>query len=140
MDSQLPAVVGVTPPAVSGGQHHRNPGVRSLPWIVDGESNGETVRIMNAIVSGARSRSTVLTGAAGLLLLATAVVMMVCAAPRIHGAGTASAQGRPAATQGRLAPPGDQLTAWAWVTGGHGVRVTPAPPGELVRAGRSPMP
>jgi hypothetical protein len=95
---------------------------------------------MNAIVNGARSRSTMLTGAAGLLLLGTAVVMMVCAPPRIHGAGTASAQGRPAATQSRLASSGDQLAAWSWVTPGHGIRVAPVPAAELTRAGRAPVP
>jgi hypothetical protein len=93
---------------------------------------------MNAVVNGARSRSTVLTGAAGLLLLLTAVAMMVCAAPRIHAVRTISAQGRLAATRGRLAPPGDQLASW--VTRGHQIRVTPAPPGELTRPGRAPTP
>jgi hypothetical protein len=137
MDSQLPAV-GVTPPAESGGQHHRNPGVRSVPWTVDGESNGETGRIMNAVVNGARSRSTVLTGAAGLLLLVTAVVMMVCAAPRVHAVRTISVQGRLAGTHGRLAPPGDQLASW--VTRGHQIRITPAPAGDLTRVGRAPTP
>jgi hypothetical protein len=52
------------------------------------------------------SRSTWLTGAAGLLLLGTAVVMMVCAAPRVHAARHGLA-------------PGDQLVSWAWVTRGH---------------------
>ena len=58
---------------------------------------------MNAVVSGARSRSTVLTGAAGLLLLVTAVVMMVCAAPRMH-----------AARPGPVPPP--RLASWVWVS------------------------
>ena len=58
---------------------------------------------MNAIVSGARSRSTVLTGAAGLLLLVTAIVMMVCAAPRMHAA-------RPGVV------PHQQLASWVWVS------------------------
>ena len=95
---------------------------------------------MNAVVSGARSRSTLLTGAAGLLLLATAIVMMVCAAPRIHEVRTTSVQGRLAATQGRLASPRDQLAAWVWVTRGHRIRVTPAPIGELTHAGRALTP
>lgn len=56
----------------------------------------------------AQARSTWLTAAAGLLLLVTAVVMMVCAAPRVHAAGHGS-------------PPGDQLVSWAWVTRGHPV-------------------
>jgi hypothetical protein len=93
---------------------------------------------MNAVVNGARSRSTVLTGAAGLLLLVTAVVMMVCAAPQIHAVRTISAQGRLAATQGRLVRPGDQLASW--VTRGHQIRVTPAPAGELSRVGPAPSP
>jgi hypothetical protein len=67
---------------------------------------------MNAIVSGARSRSTVLTGAAGLLLLVTAVVMMVCAAPRLH-------QAQPGPVRG------DRLASWVWVTRDHW---TPAAP------------
>jgi hypothetical protein len=95
---------------------------------------------MNAIVSGARSKSTVLTGAAGLLLLGTAVVMMFCAAPRIQGVRTTSAQGHSAATHGRLASPGDQLASWSWVTRGHQVRVTPAPASEFARVGRAPGP
>jgi hypothetical protein len=95
---------------------------------------------MNGVVNGARSRSTLLTGAAGLLLLVTAVVMMVCAAPRIHAVRTMSAQGRPAAAQGRLASPGDQLVAWTWVTRGHRIQVTPAPAGQLTRADRAPRP
>ena len=81
-----------------------------------------------------------LTGAAGLLLLGTAVVMMVCAAPRIQGIRTTSAQGRPVASHGHLASPGDRLAAWTWVTRGHQIRVTPAPVGEFARAGRGPMP
>jgi len=58
---------------------------------------------MNAVVSGARSRSTVLTGAAGLLLVVTAVVMMVCAAPRIQ-----PARHGPAVHQ--------TLASWVWVS------------------------
>jgi len=58
---------------------------------------------MNAVVNGARSRSTVLTGAAGLLLLVTAVVMMVCAAPRIHPARHGPA-------------PQQRLASWVWVS------------------------
>lgn len=82
---------------------------------------------MNAIVSGARSRSTLLTGAAGMLLLVTAVVMMVIAAPRIH-------QGRPGdVTNGRLA-------SWVWVTHDHWMPVTPSTVSELIRTNRAPMP
>jgi fumarate reductase subunit D len=69
---------------------------------------------MNAIVNGVRSRSTVLTGAAGLLLLMTAFVMMVCAAPRMH-------QARHELVVHQ------QLSSWVWVTRGHSV------PGPLAR-------
>lgn len=82
---------------------------------------------MNAIVSGARSRSTLLTGAAGLLLLVTAVVMMVCAAPRIH-----PAQPGPMVR--------DRLAAWAWVTPDHANQVTPGTLGNLTRTDRVPVP
>ena len=65
---------------------------------------------MNAVVNGARSMSTVLTGAAGLLVLVTAVVMMVCAAPRIQ-----------AARHGSV--PHQQLASWVWVgPDSHGPR------------------
>jgi len=65
---------------------------------------------MNAVLNGARSRSTVLTGAAGLLLLVTAVAMMVCAAPRIHATGRGSV-------------PRQQLASWVWVSPhSHGSR------------------
>jgi hypothetical protein len=82
---------------------------------------------MNAVVNGARSRSTVLTGAAGLLLLVTAVVMMVCAAPRIH-----AARPGPAVHE--------QLSSWVWVTHDHRTRVTPATVGDLTRIHRAPVP
>jgi hypothetical protein len=75
---------------------------------------------MNAIVNGARSKSTVLTAAAGMLLLVTAVVMMVCAAPRIH-----------AARPGWVVH--DQLSSWVWVTRGHPAQVTPGAVGDLTR-------
>lgn len=41
---------------------------------------------MAAVMSKKRLGSTWLTATAGLLLLVTAVVMMVCAAPRVHAA------------------------------------------------------
>ena len=82
---------------------------------------------MNAIVSGARSRSTLLTGAAGLLLLVTAVVMMVCAAPRIH-----------AARPGPVVQ--DRLASWVWVTRGDGNQVTPGTLGNLTRTRGVPEP
>ena len=82
---------------------------------------------MNAIVNGARSRSTVLTGIAGLLLLVTAVVMMVCAAPRIH-----------AEPHGSVTH--EQLASRVWVTRDHWFRITPGTVGELTRTDRALMP
>lgn len=81
---------------------------------------------MNAIVNGARSKSTLLTGAAGMLLLATAVVMMVIAAPRTH-------QVQPGVTHERLA-------SWVWVTPDHQLPVTPGTVPERTRTNRAPMP
>ena len=86
---------------------------------------------MHAVMNGARSRSTLLTGAAGLLLLVTAIVMMVCAAPRMHGVRI---------TSSRLASPRDQLAAWVWVSRDHWIRVTPAPAGGLIRGGHALTP
>lgn len=43
------------------------------------------MRTMTAVVSRSRSKSTWLTGAAGLLLVSVAFVMMVCAAPKARG-------------------------------------------------------
>ena len=51
--------------------------------------------------------STWLTAAAGMLLLVTAVVMMVCAAPRLHAAQHAGQPG---------AGPGGQLVSWVYLT------------------------
>lgn len=82
---------------------------------------------MNAIVNGARSKSTLLTGAAGLLLLITAVVMMVIAAPPMH-------QARPGSVTH------DRLASWVWVTPDHWVPVTPGTVPELTRTDRSPVP
>ena len=82
---------------------------------------------MNAILNGARSRSTLLTGAAGLLLLMTAVVMMVIAAPQTH-------QARPGSvTQ-------DRLASWVWETSDHWMPVTPGTVPELTRTGRALVP
>jgi hypothetical protein len=127
MDGQLRAMVGVTPPARNGGQHHRKSGRGSIRLRADGDHHGETVRTMNAIVNGARSKSTILTAAAGALLLVTAVVMMVCAAPRIHAA-------RPGSVVH------DQLSSWVWVTRGHPAQVTPGTAGDLVPGTRTPVP
>lgn len=82
---------------------------------------------MNAIVNGARSRSTLLTGAAGLLLLVTAVVMMVVAAPRVHVVRHGSATR-------------EQLASWVWVTRDHWKPVTPGTVGELTQTHRVLVP
>ena len=82
---------------------------------------------MNAIVTGARSRSTVLTGMAGLLLLVSAAVMMVCAAPRIH-----------AVRHGSVTH--EQLVSRVWVTRDHMFRVTPGTVGVLTRTDRALVP
>jgi hypothetical protein len=82
---------------------------------------------MNAIINGARSRSTPLTGAAGLLLLMTAVVMMIIAAPQIHQARAGSVTH-------------DRLASWVWVTRDHWMPVTPASGSELTRTGLAPAP
>jgi hypothetical protein len=82
---------------------------------------------MHAIVNGARSRSTVLTGVAGLLLLVTAAVMMVCAAPRIH-----------AVRHGPVTH--EQLASRVWVTRDHLFRVTPGTVGVLTRTDRAFVP
>jgi hypothetical protein len=82
---------------------------------------------MNAIMNGARSRSTLLTGAAGLLLLVTAVVMMVIAAPRVH-------QARPGPVTH------DRLASWVWVTHDRWMPVTPGTVPELTRTDRVPAP
>jgi hypothetical protein len=82
---------------------------------------------MNAIMNGARSKSTLLTGAAGLLLLMTAVIMMVIAAPRVH-------QARPGLVTH------DRLASWVWVTPDHWVPVTPGTVPELTRTRVEPVP
>jgi len=82
---------------------------------------------MNAIMNGARSRSTPLTGAAGLLLLMTAVVMMIIAAPQIH-------QARPGSVTH------DRLASWVWVTRDHWLPLTPGAVSGRTRTDRAPMP
>jgi hypothetical protein len=82
---------------------------------------------MNAVVHGARSRSTLLTGAAGLLLMVTAVVMMVVAAPRVHVVRHGSVTG-------------EKLTSWAWVTHDHWKLVTPGTVGGLTQTHRALVP
>jgi hypothetical protein len=82
---------------------------------------------MNAILNGARSRSTLLTGAAGLLLLMTAVIMMVVAAPQIH-------QARPGSVTN------DRLASWVWVTRDHWMPVTQGTVSQLTRTHLAPVP
>jgi hypothetical protein len=53
---------------------------------------------MTAVVSREHARATCLTGAAGVLLIAVAIVMMVVAAPA-HGHGRLTGFAKPAATQ-----------------------------------------
>jgi hypothetical protein len=85
------------------------------------------VRNMTAIVSNSQAKSTWFTGAAGLLMLAAAVVMMVCAAPRIHAI--------------RHAPPvRDRLASWVWTTPEHLVRGTPGSDHGFTRTVWAPVP
>jgi hypothetical protein len=81
---------------------------------------------MTAIVSSSRARSTWLTGAAGLLMLAAAVVMMVCAAPRIHAVRHQSVTH-------------DQLASWVWTTTPENP-VTPASNHGFTRSAWAPVP
>jgi hypothetical protein len=60
---------------------------------------------MAAVVNKKRLGSTWLTATAGLLLLVTAVVMMVCAAPRVHAAQHGDARR-------------GELVSWAFLTPG----------------------
>ena len=67
--------------------------------------------------------STWLTAAAGMLLLVTAVVMMVCAAPRLHSAQSGAQSGAQSAAQSGAqhagqpgAGPGGQLVSWVYLT------------------------
>jgi len=86
---------------------------------------------MTAIVSNSRARSTWFTGAAGLLMLAAAVVMMICAAPRIHAVRHES-------------PTRDQLASWVWTipwtTPGHRVPGTPGSNRGFTRSVWAPVP
>ena len=53
---------------------------------------------MTAVVSRERARATCLTGAAGVLMVAIAFIMMVVAAPA-HGHARLQGSGKPSATQ-----------------------------------------
>ena len=85
----------------------------------NGDLIGETGQKMSAVVSGSRARSTWLTGAAGLLMLAAAVVMMVMAAPKVHAVRHESVTG-------------DRLASGVWVT--------PASSNQFARIGQAPIP
>jgi len=80
---------------------------------------------MTTVVSWSRLKSTWLTGAAGLLLLSAAFVMMVCAAPKVraplHGGTT------PTATQSALS---------AWTRPDGQPVITPS---LRARPGRGPL-
>jgi hypothetical protein len=79
------------------------------------------------MISSSRARSTWLTGAAGLLVLAAALVMMVCAAPRIHAV--------------RHEPPArDRLASWVWTTPAHGAGDTPGSGHGFTRSVWAPAP
>jgi hypothetical protein len=83
---------------------------------------------MTAVVSTSRARSTWLTGAAGLLMLAAALVMMVCAAPRIHQARHESVTR-------------DRLASWVWTTTPERwVPVMPVGNHEFTRSVWAPVP
>jgi len=82
---------------------------------------GNGVATMTAIVDRKRARATWLTGAAGMLMLAAAVAMMVYAAPR---PGT----DRPGPALH------DRLASWSWVTPAH----QPAGPVVLRQTGTRP--
>lgn len=79
------------------------------------------------MVSSSRARSTWFTGAAGLLMLAAAVVMMVCAAPRIHAVRHES-------------PAPDRLASWVWTTPEHSDRGTPGSDHGFTRTVWAPVP
>jgi hypothetical protein len=76
---------------------------------------------MTAIVDRQRARATWLTGAAGMLMLAAAVAMMVYAAPR-----PLTIRPGPA--------PHDRLSSWVWVTPAY----RPAGPVAPRRTGARP--
>ncbi|HEY6312377.1 MAG TPA: hypothetical protein VIY52_16465 [Streptosporangiaceae bacterium] len=69
-------------------------------------------------MSKSRARSTWLTGTAGLLMVAAAVVMMVVAAPQTHAL-------RHETVTSQVTR--DQLTSWVWTTPKHWVSVDRAP-------------
>jgi hypothetical protein len=75
---------------------------------------------MSAVVSKSRAKSTWLTGTAGLLMLAMALVMMVVAAPRTHALRYETMTSTSHVTR-------DQLTSWVWATPQHWVRVDRVP-------------
>ena len=78
-----------------------------------------------AVISRDRTRATWLTGAAGLLLLGVAIVMMVLAAPQAHPLPQHAAAQAPAltATQAGAYPP--SMVTESWLAG----RAAPRPNG-----------
>lgn len=85
------------------------------------------MRKMTAIVSSSRARSTWLTAAAGLLMLAAAFVMMICAAPLTHQVRHESVTR-------------DRLASWVWTTPEHRVQVTPGSHHGFTRSVWAPVP
>ena len=95
----------------SGGGHRRIFG-RLIPTVkVRGTGlTGNGVAEMTAVVSRERARATCLTGAAGALLLAVALVMMVMAAPgHAHGLAKPSVAQLTTAVGHQLAPSGSAM-------------------------------
>lgn len=79
---------------------------------------------MTAIVDRKRARATWLIGAAGMLMLAAAVAMMVYAAPRPHSVPSVPALH-------------DRLASWSWVSP-QAPANRPAGPVALRRTGPRP--
>src|SRR5579864_3888217 len=83
------------------GGGHRRIFCRPIPTVEvreTGADRGNGVTEMTAVVSRERARTTFLTGAAGVLMLAVAVVMMVLAAP-VHGQARAHGLAAPSAVR-----------------------------------------
>jgi hypothetical protein len=88
---------------------------------------------MTAILSRERAKATWLLGAAGVVMLAAAFVMMVCAAP------TQAHAGRHAAVSSRSVT-GERLASWVWATRHSVVHVLLGQRGEFTTADRGAIP
>jgi hypothetical protein len=82
---------------------------------------------MAAVVSESRAKSTWLTGAAGLMVLAVAIVMMVLAAPQTHQAPRHDTVTSHVTHDVTSRVTRDQLTSWVWATPQHWVPADRAP-------------